>query len=77
MKRDQDKELRAAGLQKAVTASGSKDKPGTISSLAKILKISRQAVSQWDCVPLERVLVVEEKTGVPRQELRPDFYKKV
>ncbi len=76
MKRETDKELRARGLQAAIDATGSNEKPGTVSSLAKVLKISRQAVSQWDAIPLERVLDVEEKTKVPRQELRPDFYKK-
>lgn len=69
-------DLRPFGLIKAIYASGANGKRGTISSLAKLIGISRQAVSQWAEVPLERVLIIEEKTKVPRAELRPDFYRK-
>jgi len=52
-----------------------KSKVGGATSLAKLLgKITPQAVSQWQRVPVERVLDVEKATGVPRHELRPDIY---
>lgn len=33
-----------------------------------------QAISQWKYVPVERVLAVEEVSGVSRHLLRPDIY---
>ena len=57
-----------AGLQKAIKAAGGPSK------LAKLLRIKPQAVSQWDEIPLKRVVDVERVTGVRREELRPDFY---
>ena len=37
-------------------------------------RISPQAISQWDEVPLTRVFDVERVTGISREELRPDFF---
>jgi DNA-binding transcriptional regulator YdaS (Cro superfamily) len=42
--------------------------------VAKTLKITHGAVSQWRRVPVERVLDVEKITGIPRHVLRPDIY---
>lgn len=42
--------------------------------VAKALKITHGAVSQWKRVPAERVLTVEKVTGIPRHLLRPDLY---
>lgn len=61
-------------LQRAIAATGSPETPGTITSLAKLVGISRQGVSQWDVVPVHRVVDVERATGVPRAELRPDIF---
>lgn len=57
-----------AALEKAKQVAG-----GT-AKLAAILNITSQAISQWDRVPIERVLEVERLTGVPRYEQRPDIY---
>lgn len=46
----------------------------TATALAKQLKISPEAVMQWRRVPPRHVIAVERLTGVPRHELRPDFY---
>ena len=52
-----------------------KGEVGGAVALAKAIGgISSQAVSQWDKVPVSRVLDVERITGVPRHELRPDIY---
>lgn len=59
---------RDAGLQLAI------ERAGSIAALARALGINRQAVSSWDQIPLERVPAVESATGVPRQQLRPDFW---
>lgn len=47
---------------------------GGVVSLAAKLKISKGAVSQWNRVPAGRVLDVERITGIPRHNIRPDFY---
>jgi DNA-binding transcriptional regulator YdaS (Cro superfamily) len=48
---------------------------GWMAALARGLKITRAAVSQWCRVPTERIIAVEALTGVPRQKLRPDLFK--
>lgn len=53
------------------------EKAGSQAALAKLLGISSQAVHKMlsaDRVPAERVLKIEEVTGVSRHELRPDLY---
>lgn len=57
-----------AALGRALAVAG-----GT-KALADQLNISQAAVSQWQRVPVERVLEVERRTGIPRHELRPDIY---
>jgi pyruvate kinase len=47
---------------------------GTVARLAEALRISSSAISQWRRVPLDRVRVVEEVTGVPAHVLRPDHF---
>jgi DNA-binding transcriptional regulator YdaS (Cro superfamily) len=47
---------------------------GGLTRLAASLKITKQAVAQWDEVPPLRVLEVERVSGVSRHELRPDLY---
>ena len=47
------------------------------SKLAQALDITKGAVSQWDAVPLSRVIEVEAATGIHRSELRPDFFGEV
>jgi hypothetical protein len=55
-------------------ASPAPGKPGTRRELAKRIGVKPQAISQWDIVPVGRVLAVEAATGVSRHLLRPDFY---
>ena len=47
---------------------------GTSDALAAKLEITPQAISQWTQIPLGRVFDVERVTGIPRDELRPDFF---
>jgi len=50
---------------------------GGASALARLIGISRTAVSLWrkqQRVPVTRVLEIERLTGIPRHKLRPDIY---
>lgn len=46
-----------------------------VSKLASDLGVSRMAVYQWKEVPANRLIEIEQLTGIPRQDLRPDLYK--
>ncbi len=48
----------------------------TPQKLATKLGISRQAVFKWRRIPAERVLKIEAITGIPKERLRPDLFKK-
>ena len=61
------------GLQLAL------DKAGSQSRLAEICGVSQPTVWGWinrgrGMLPAEYVLKVEDATGLPRHELRPDLY---
>lgn len=58
------------GLKAAIKAAGS------MYRLAKLLKITPQSVTQWRQIPTERIIEVERVTGVPREQLRPDLYRR-
>lgn len=60
--------MKDKGLVKAINEIGS------AAALAGLLGISRQAVNQWQRVPHDRVLKIEEVSGVSRSDLRPDLY---
>ncbi len=58
------------GLRLAVEAAGS------MTNLARMIGIAPQAIAQWDVVPINRVLEVEKATGVDRELLRPDMFRR-
>jgi DNA-binding transcriptional regulator YdaS (Cro superfamily) len=47
---------------------------GGAAALAAILGVSRQAVWQWDQIPLKYVRQIAKDTKIPRSVLRPDIY---
>jgi DNA-binding transcriptional regulator YdaS (Cro superfamily) len=49
---------------------------GSLSEVARRLGVSRQAIAQWDKVPVKHLRVISEMTGIPCQKLRPDLYEK-
>ena len=53
-----------------------KDVVGMKSRLAKHLGISRQAVTHWKKVPLNRLDEVAAISGIPRERLRPDIFSR-
>src|SRR3954467_9512187 len=57
---------RPPGLQKAIEVAGS------VQALARLLSLSPARVSRWGTIPAEYVAEIEAKTGVPREQLRPD-----
>src|SRR5262249_28268912 len=58
------------GLTRAI------EKAGSMGKLARMLGISQQAVSQWREVPTRHIIAIETATGVPREILRPDLYRR-
>src|SRR5216683_8356964 len=60
--------MRDAGLDEAILAAGG------VGALARKIGISQPSVSNWARVPAERVIPVEDATGVSRAVLRPDLY---
>lgn len=60
--------MRDYGLEKAIEAAGG------VRALARTLGISQPAISGWKRIPSDRVVAVENVTGIPRAELRPDLY---
>jgi len=60
--------MRDPGLNEAIRVVGG------VSELARRIGISQPSVSNWTQVPAERVVAVEEATGVSRTALRPDLY---
>ena len=56
------------GLQEALRAVGG------VTELARRIGISQPSVSNWSSVPAERVLQVENVSGIARTILRPDLY---
>jgi TorA maturation chaperone TorD len=60
--------MRDQGLEEAIRAAGG------VGALARKLGISQPSVSNWRRVPAERVILVEDITGIDRAVLRPDLY---
>ena len=57
------------GLRRAAKAAGSK------SALARLIKITPQAMTRWTRIPRKRIVEIERVTGVPREKLAPELYK--
>lgn len=55
-------------LERAKTAAGG------VTTLAKALGITSQAVSQWTRIPPSRAAEIAKLTGIPCHELRPDIF---
>jgi DNA-binding transcriptional regulator YdaS (Cro superfamily) len=66
-------EIKLFGMQNPIIKEAA-EKVGGIVAMSLQLGLSRGAVSQWDEVPLDRVVAVEKLTGVSRQRLRSDVF---
>jgi TorA maturation chaperone TorD len=60
--------VRDEGLDEAIQAAGG------VTELARRIGIAQPSVSNWDRVPADRVIAVEDATGVSRVRLRPDLF---
>lgn len=49
---------------------------GRLTKLAAACGITHGAILQWSRVPSDRLIAVEDATGIPREELRPDLFKR-
>jgi hypothetical protein len=57
-------------LNRAIAAAGSMRK------FAAAVGVTHQAVSQWRRIPAELVVKAEKASGIAREELRPDLYRR-
>ncbi len=51
------------------------EKVGGSAVLARHLGIKRQAIPQWTEIPIRHVHKINEVTGIPLVDLRPDVFK--
>jgi DNA-binding transcriptional regulator YdaS (Cro superfamily) len=51
-------------------------KRGMLAKIAHDIGQTRAAVAKWKQVPAERVVEVERITGIPREKLRPDLFRR-
>jgi DNA-binding transcriptional regulator YdaS (Cro superfamily) len=49
---------------------------GLCAKVAHGLGLTRASVVKWQRVPAERVVEIERISGIPREKLRPDLYRK-
>lgn len=50
-------------------------KAGGFAAVAARLELSRQAVYQWEVIPLIHISKMAKLSGVPMEKLRPDVFK--
>lgn len=48
----------------------------TLEAVAGALGVNKSTVLRWEDgpIPAERIIQIEQATGIPRHELRPDLY---
>lgn len=68
-KRKRDKIKTSPGLKEI------RERKGLQSALARELGVTRQAISDWPVVPIDRLKDVEKFTGISREKLRPDIFR--
>ena len=48
----------------------------TLEAVAEAIGVNKSTVLRWEDggIPAERIIQLEQATGIPRHELRPDLY---
>ena len=64
-----NRDMRDAVLQRLIDTIGLRE-------LSRRLRMSPNSLIKWRKVPAHRLIQLEEVTGVPRETLRPDLYRK-
>jgi DNA-binding transcriptional regulator YdaS (Cro superfamily) len=49
-------------------------KAGGMRALGRTLGIAYQNIQGWKEIPAHYIIPIEEKIGIPRQQLRPELY---
>ena len=52
------------------------ERAGGVSRLARALGIRYQSIQIWRRIPADRIVAIEGATGIPREQLRPDLYRR-
>lgn len=50
-------------------------KAGSVKAVAQAVGLTPQAVSLWTQIPTDKIEAIEQLTGIPAAELRPDLAK--
>lgn len=56
--------------------SAAAKKCGGLTQLSIALGLTGSAAYQWKRIPVSRVAAIEKLTGIPREVLRPDIFRK-
>jgi DNA-binding transcriptional regulator YdaS (Cro superfamily) len=59
---------RDPGLEIAIAEAGG------VRALARLVGRSSATVAVWKRIPIEHVRTIENATGIPKEELRPDIF---
>lgn len=65
--------MSSAAMQRAVDEAVRRK--GSRTAVAAALGITRQAMDDWDQVPVKRAAALEHLSGVSRCEMRPDIWR--
>ncbi len=63
--------MKHPGVKAAIEAAGG------IRRLAALLGMkNHQPILRWKQIPTNRLLQIEDRLGIPREQLRPDLYRR-
>lgn len=49
---------------------------GSYSQLSRYAGLTSTSAWNWKRIPAEHILEIEKNTGIPREKLRPDLYRR-
>ena len=69
-----DNRIEPPARRSVVILCGHEVTRGSQKAIAQALGVTQGAISQWTQVPADRVIAVEQITGISRHDLRPDVF---